>query len=101
MTGNVFGQMKDLYKMRKQASEMQKKLRKLKLIGESKSGHLKLHMNGAQEFEDVEIDDILLDTEMKKVFKQEMQEAFKDFQKKLQKQARSEFDMDDVKNMLG
>ena len=97
---NPMGQMKDMYKMQKEAKEMQKKLKKQKLTGESKNGMIVIHMNGAQEFEDIDIDDSLLDPEMIVVLKKNMEEAFKDYQKKLQKEMMKDFDMDKLKGML-
>ena len=57
--GNVFSQMKDLYKMQREAKDMQKKLRVEKIAGESDDKKVKLFMNGAQELEDIFIDDSL------------------------------------------
>ncbi len=98
---NVFGNMKDLYKVQKEAKEMQKKLREKKISGESKDGRITVFMNGAQEYEGIEIDDMLLDPDMKDLFKTDMEEAFKDYQKKLQKSMQESFNVDDVKSMLG
>ncbi len=99
--GNPFGQMKDLYKMQKEAKAMQKKMREQKISGESKDGSVVLYMNGAQEFEDFDIDDSLLSPDMIEVFKRNFMEAFKDYQKKMQKEMAKDFDMDKIKQMLG
>lgn len=99
--GNPFGQMKDLYKMQKEAKTLQKKMREQKITGESKDGQVVIYMNGAQEFEDFEIDDNLLSPEMFDVLKRNFDEAFKDYQKKLQKEMAKDFDMDKIKQMLG
>jgi DNA-binding YbaB/EbfC family protein len=98
---NPFSQMKDLYKLQKEAKEMQKKLKDSKIQGESRDGFVTLYMNGAQEFEDINIDVSLLDPEMETVLKRDIEEAFKDFQKKLQKEMMKDFDMDKIKQMLG
>lgn len=97
---NPFGQMKDLYAMQKEAKAMQKRLRQQKITGESKDGKVVIYMNGAQEFEDFDIDDSLLDPEMFSVLKKNFEEAFKDYQKKLQKEMAKDFDMDKLKGML-
>ncbi len=97
---NPFGQMKDLYKMQREAKIMQKKMRQQKIAGESRDGKVVIFMNGAQEFEDFEIDESLLSPEMFEVLKRTFMEAFKDYQKKLQKEMMKDFDMDKVKQML-
>ncbi len=99
--GNPFGQVKDMYKMQKEAKQMQKRMRQQKITGESKDGKVVIHMNGAQEFEDFEIDDSLLSPDMFEVLKRNFDEAFKDYQKKLQKEMAKDFDMDKIKQMLG
>lgn len=98
---NAFGQMKDLYKMQREAKKMQAKLREKVLSGESKNGEVKIFMNAAQEFEDIHIDESLLSPEKHDEIKKAMKEAFKDFQKKLQKEMMKDFDMDSIKGMLG
>ena len=98
---NPFGQMKDLYKLQKEAKTMQKKMREQKIIGESKDAKVVIYMNGAQEFEDFEIDESLLSPEMFEVLKRNFDEAFKDYQKKLQKEMAKDFDMDKIKQMMG
>lgn len=98
---NSFGQMKDLYKMQREAKKMQAKLREKVITGESKSGDLKIYMNAAQEFEDIRIDDSLLSPDMSEQLKRSIKEAFKDYQKKLQKEMMKDFDMDSLKGMLG
>jgi DNA-binding YbaB/EbfC family protein len=98
---NTFGNMKDLYKMQKEAKEMQKKLRKQIVSGESKDGSVKVYMNAAKEFENIEIDDSLMDPDMKELLKKRMAEAFKNLEKRLQKEMAKSFDMDDLKGMLG
>ncbi len=99
--GNVFSQMKDLYKMQREAKDMQKKLRVEKIVGESDDSKVKLYMNGAQELEDIFIDDSLLQEGMLEVIKKGFKEAFKDYQKKLAKQLAGSFDVDELKRMMG
>jgi DNA-binding protein YbaB len=68
---------KEILRMQSEAKKMQKNLREKKISGESKDGLLKIYMNGAQEFEDIYIDeDIDIDG-----IKKRMKEAFKDYQK--------------------
>lgn len=87
--------------MQKEAKQMQKKLREQKVTGEAKDGSVKVYMNGAKEFENIEIDDYLLDPDMLELLNKKMKEAFKDLEKKLQKEMAKQFDMDDLKGMLG
>jgi DNA-binding YbaB/EbfC family protein len=98
---NVFGQMKDLYKMQKEAKQMQKKMEKIKVTGESKDGKVRMYFNGAQELEDMTIDSSLLDSENQQKVVDGIKQAYKDFQKKLQKKMMGNFDMDQLKNMMG
>ena len=91
----------EIIKMQQEAKKMQNRLREKKISGESKDGLLVLYMNGAQEFEDIYIDDILLDPSQFDKLKNCMKEAFKDFQKNLQKSMASDMSIDDLKNMLG
>ena len=92
---------KELIKMQMEAKKMQSKLREKRISGESKDGMLKIYLNGAQEFEDIWIDDTLMDVDMMDRFKKDMKEAFKDYQKKLQKEMAQDFDLDKIKGMLG
>ncbi|HRX44170.1 MAG: YbaB/EbfC family nucleoid-associated protein [Candidatus Dojkabacteria bacterium] len=92
---------KELIKMQMEAKKMQNRLREKKLSGESKDGMLKIYLNGAQEFEDIWVDDTLMDVDMMDRFKKDMKEAFKDYQKKLQKEMAQDFDLDKIKGMLG
>jgi DNA-binding protein YbaB len=91
-----------ILKMKQQADQMRKKLQAQRVTGESKDGRLKLFMNAAQEFEDIFIDDeILADARSLDLIKKSMKEAFADYQKKLQKEMMKDFDIDQLKNMLG
>lgn len=86
--------------MQSEAKKMQKQLREKKISGESKDGSLKIYMNGAQEFEDIYMDDQLLESEDIDLIKKRMKEAFKDYQKKLQKQMAQDMDLDSLKSMF-
>jgi len=92
---------KELIKMQMEAKKMQSKLREKKITGESKDEMLRITMNGAQEFEDIQVDDSLMDINMIDRFKKDMSEAFKDYQKKLQKEMAQDIDLDKIKGLLG
>lgn len=98
---NPFNQMKDLYKLQREAKEMQKKLREKSLSGESKDGRVRIYMNAAQEFEDLYIDDSLLSDTEYDTLKTGFKQAFKDYQKKLQKEMMKDVDLDSLRGMLG
>lgn len=91
---------KELIKMQMEAKKMQSRLREKKISGESKSGMVKIFMNGAQEFEDLWIDDDLLDPSMIDRIKKDMKEAFRDYQKSLQKEMAQDMDLDKIKSMF-
>jgi DNA-binding YbaB/EbfC family protein len=97
----MFDQFKDLYKMQREAKKLQEEMKKIKVTGKSKDGLLKMYFNGAQELEDMSVDDELMDPSMKDRFVKNVKEAQKDFQKKLQKQAMKDIDMNQVRNMMG
>ncbi|HCC68177.1 TPA: hypothetical protein DEP90_03195 [Patescibacteria group bacterium] len=91
---------KEILRMQGEARKMQKKLREKKISGESKDGLLKIYMNGAQEFEDIYIDETILHPDEYKNFKKRMKEAFKSYQKKLRKEMVQDMDMDSLKSMF-
>ena len=91
---------KELLRMQSEAKKMQKQLREKKISGESKNGMVKIFMNGAQEFEDVWIDEAYLDSDMLDAIKKGFKEAFKDYQKKMQKEMAQDMDLDQLKNMF-
>ncbi|KKR06345.1 MAG: Nucleoid-associated protein [candidate division WS6 bacterium GW2011_GWF2_39_15] len=90
-----------IFKMQQEAKQMQKKLRERKVSGSSKDGRVVIFMNLAQEFEDIHIDESLLAPDSLGLIKKLMEEAFKDFQKTLQKEAMKDMDLDQIKKMLG
>jgi DNA-binding protein YbaB len=57
-------------------------------------------MNAAQEFEDVHIDEEILNPDELEGIKKRMKEAFKDYQKKMQKQMAQDMDIDSLKSMF-
>jgi DNA-binding protein YbaB len=91
---------REMLKMQSEAKKMQKKLREKRIVGESKDGLLKVFMNAAQEFEDIHIDPEILEIDQLDGIKKRMKEAFKDYQKKLQKQMVQDMDIDSLKNMF-
>lgn len=91
---------KEIIKMQMEAKKMQNRLREKKIPGESKNGMVKIFMNGAQEFEDIWIDDDLLDPSMMDRLKKDMKEAFKAYQKSLQKEMAQDIDLDKIKSMF-
>ena len=98
---NVFGQMKDVYRMQREAKKMQEKMRKVKVSGESRDGKVRVYFNGAQELENVTIDSELLDPDRHTESVDGMKEAYKDYQKKLQKELSKDVDIDQLRGMLG
>jgi DNA-binding protein YbaB len=91
-----------ILKMKQHADQMRKKLQSQRISAESRDGRVKLFMNAAQEFEDIFIDEqILADARSLELIKRGMKEAFQDYQKKLQKEMMKDFDIDQLKNMLG
>lgn len=90
----------EIVKMQSEAKRLQKKLREKKIKGESKNGMITIYMNGAQEFEDIHIDEEYLSPDMEGALKKGLKEAFKDYHKKLQKEMVQDMDMDQLKNMF-
>ncbi|MDD3661838.1 MAG: YbaB/EbfC family nucleoid-associated protein [Candidatus Dojkabacteria bacterium] len=98
---NMFGQMKDLYRMQREAKRMQEKMRQIKVTGQSRDGTVRLYFNGAQELENVVIDEAVLAPEHKEVLQTALKEAYKDHQKKLQKELAKDMDLGQIRSMLG
>ena len=86
--------------MQSEAKKVQKKLKEQKIVGESKDGQLKIYMNAAQEFEDIHIEPDILNPDELDGMKKRMKQAFKDYQKKLQKQMAQSMDLDSLKDMF-
>lgn len=98
---NPLSQAKDLYKLQKEARDMQKKMQQLSFVGESKNGEVKVTINGAQEINNVQIEDFLMSVDQKERFVQLLKDAIKDGQKKVQKELVKDMDLDKLKSMLG
>ena len=97
----MFNQLKDIYKLQKEAREMQKKMKEVKIVGISDDEDVKIYMNGLQEVDTMEISDELLSVDSKKQLIKEIKGAMKDAQKKLQKELSKDMDISKLKNMLG
>ena len=90
----------ELLKMQNEAKKMQAKMRERKIKGESKNGMVIIFMNGAQELEDIYIDEQYLDPDMAEAVRNGFKEAFKDYQKKLQKDMAQDIDMEQIKKLF-
>lgn len=90
----------EIIKMQNEAKKIQNKMRERKIKGESKNGLICIYMNGAQEFEDIHIDEQYLEPGMEKEIKNGFKEAFKDYQKKLQREMAQDIDIDQLKSMF-
>ena len=97
----MFDQLKDVYKLQKEAREMQKKMKAMHIDAFSDDEDVKITMNGMQEIDDMQINDDLMKLENKKQLIKAIKEAIKDGQKKLQKELSKDMDIDQIKNMLG
>jgi DNA-binding protein YbaB len=96
-----FGKVGELYKLQKEARQMQKKMKKVEIDGESKSGDVVVRINGLQEVVDMDIADELLDVEKKSKLIKNLQQALKNAHKKLQRDMAKDMDMNQLKGMLG
>lgn len=97
----MFDQIKDLYKLQKEAKEMQKKMKQIMVDGFSDDEDVKIRMNGLQEIESIDIDDDLINVENKKDLTKAIIQAVKDAQKRLQKEMAKDMDVSQIKSMLG
>lgn len=98
---NIFGQMKDLYKMQQEAREMQKKMKAIKISGLSENEKIEVIIDGTQEILEVFIEDEMVNVDRKKDLEKAIKQAMKDAQKKLQKELMKDMDMSKLKSMLG
>lgn len=98
---NAFSQMKDLYKLQKEAKQMQKKMKALTISGLSKNEDVEVVIDGTQEIMEIGIKDELMAPDQKNNLIKALKQAMSDAQKKLQKQMMQDMDMDKIKNMLG
>jgi len=97
----AFNQLKDLYKLQKEARAMQKKMKAVHVTGLSDDELVSVSINGTQEIEEIEIHDELLSPENKRDLVKDIKQAVKDAQKRLQKELMKDMDMSQIKGMLG
>jgi DNA-binding protein YbaB len=90
-----------LMQMRNEAVAMQKKMQSRKILGESRDNRIKLQMNAAQELEMLIVDESIVDEQTLRIINNGIKEAFKDYQKKLQKEMVKDVDLDQIKKLLG
>ncbi len=98
---NPFGQARDLWKMQKEAREMQKKMKAIKISGLSDNDKVEVIIDGTQEVQDIFIEDEMMELEKKDVLIRSIKEAVKNAQKSLQKEMMKDLDLDKMKSMLG
>jgi DNA-binding YbaB/EbfC family protein len=99
--GVSFGKLGEIYKLQKEARAMQKKMKAININGESKDGLVVVNINGANEVEDIDIDEGLLTAENKDRLIKSLKQAFKMANKKLQKEMMKDVDLNKLKGMLG
>ena len=87
--------------MQREAKKMQGEMRKVKVSGQSPDSKVRLYFNGAQELENVAIEDELLDPARREDLTEGLKEAYKDYQKKLSKELAKDFDINRLRGMLG
>jgi len=96
----AYNQIKDLYKMQKEAREMQKKMKAITIKGLSDDELVEITIDGTQEIIDIYIDDQLINIDGKKELVKRIKQSMKDAQKKLQKELMKGMDINQIKNML-
>lgn len=97
----MLGKIGDIYKMQKEAREMQKNLKSMKISGLSNNEDVEVVMDGTQEIIEIGISDDLMILDKKSHLQKAIIEAVKDAQKKIQKEMMKNMDMDKLKQMLG
>lgn len=97
----MFGKLGDIYKLQKEAREMQKNLKNIKISGLSKNEEVEVVMDGTQEVLEVGIKDELLSADKKNYLEKSIIEAINDAQKKIQKEMMKNMDLGKIKQMLG
>ena len=97
----AFSQMKDLYRLQKEARKMQKQMKQMTVEGLSKDELVKVAINGIQEIDDIEIAEELLNPARKIDLVDGIKQAMKDASKKIQKEMAKDMDIDKMRSMLG
>lgn len=98
---NPLGQVKDLWKMQKEAREMQKQMKSIKISGLSDNEKVEIIIDGTQDIQDIFIEEDVIDPDKKEELSKSIKQAFKDAQKKLQKELMKDMDLDKMKSMMG
>ncbi len=88
----------NLWNLKKQADDLQKKMREILITGESKKGLVKVTINGLKEVVDIRIDDVLVGDKDELV--RHIKEAFNNAGKEFDKQAYKLVDKDQAFGML-
>ncbi len=97
----MFGKIGDLYKLQKEAKEMQSNLKNLKISGLSNNEDVEIVMDGTQEILEIGINDSLLSIDKKRYLEKAIIDVMKDAQKKIQKELMKDMNLDKIKQMLG
>ncbi|MBD3280864.1 YbaB/EbfC family nucleoid-associated protein [Candidatus Dojkabacteria bacterium] len=97
----AFSQMKDLYRLQKEARKMQKQMKKMTVEGTSKDELVRVTINGIQEIDEIDIDEELLNPARKVDLIKGIKQAIKEAGKKVQKEMAKDMDMDRMRSMLG
>lgn len=97
----MFGKLGDIYKLQKEAREMQKNMKVIKVSGLSRNEDVEVVMDGTQEILEIGINDELINLDKKNYLEKAIIEAVKDAQKKIQKEMMKNMDLDKIKQMLG
>lgn len=98
---NPLGQVKDLWKLQKEARAMQKQMKSIKISGLSDNEKVEVIIDGTQEIQDIFIEDDIIVVEKKADLEKSLKQAVKDAQKKLQKELMKDMDLDKMKSMMG
>lgn len=97
----AFNKLKDLYKLQKEAREMQKQMKTIKISGLSKDEHVEIIIDGTQEIMEVHISDDVMSVDKKRDLEKEIKQAMEEAQKLLRKEMSKNMDLDKLKGMLG
>ena len=97
----AFGKVGKLIQLQKEAREMQKNMKKINIDGASGKEDVVVRIDGTGEIIDIDMADELLTIDKKEELIKKLIEAYKNAQKKLQKEMMKDFDMEKMKGMLG
>ena len=97
----AFGKVGKLIQLQKEAREMQKNMKKINIDGASGKEDVVVRIDGPGEIIDIDMADELLTIDKKEELIKKLIEAYKNAQKKLQKEMMKDFDMEKMKGMLG